>query len=70
MQLLSRKKSVFSFKNRSRTGKTDNFSSLGQGYIVFSLPGQSPGRAIILPPALALAFASSSALAASGLSKC
>ena len=35
---------------------------------VFSSPGQSPGRAIVLPPASALALASASA-AASALAK-
>ena len=40
---------------------------------IFSSPGQSPGRAIVLAPALALALASASALAlasASALAKC
>ena len=32
---------------------------------IFSSPGQSPGRAIVLPPALALALAAVSALAKS-----
>ena len=35
--------------------------------LLFSLPGQSPGRAIVLPPALALALASG---AAAALAKC
>ena len=33
------------------------------GGIIFSSPGQSPGRAIVLPPALALALAAALALA-------
>ena len=33
---------------------------------LFSLPGQSPGRVIVLPPALALALA----LVAAALAKC
>ena len=31
--------------------------------LIFSSPGRSPGRAIVLPPASALAFAAASALA-------
>ena len=34
----------------------EKFASLG--VLLFSSPGQSPGRAIVLPPALALALAS------------
>ena len=36
-------------------------------YRIFSSPGRSPGRAIVLPPASALAFALA---AASALAKC
>ena len=41
----------------------------GNNSIVFSSPGQSPGRAIVLPLASALALASVSA-AAAALAKC
>ena len=41
-------------------------SILEWGNPIFSLPGQSPGGAIVLPPALVLALA----LAAAALAKC
>ena len=41
---------------------------VGKVYVVFSSPGQSPGRAIVLSPASALA--SALVLAASALAKC
>ena len=40
------------------------------GHTIFSLPGRSPGRAIVLPPALAsAALASAAANLSSGVSK-
>ena len=40
------------------------------GVLIFSSPGQSPGRAIVLPPASALASAAAAAAAAAALAKC
>ena len=46
------------------------FTSWGSNSAIFNLPGRSPGRAIVLPPALAAALAlASSAAAASALAK-
>ena len=45
--------------------------SFGHIYVSsFSLPGRSPGRAIVLPPASALVLASASALVSLSLWSC
>ena len=55
-----------------QTGKSWHFMvffSLNMICLIFSSPGRSPGRAIVLPPALALVLASVLA-AMSALAKC
>ena len=56
---------VFYVCNLYLRGNGYTFRESSPAISIFSSPGQSPGRAIVLPPASALALASAAALAKS-----